>query len=221
MKKMFCLIGLTGAGKSTYLNYILKYKKDYNLDNLNRLVYHTTRKPRPGEKEGVDYYFAKMKDKPVSLVGYTSENGGYLLRSNPDLIEERTYTTMNNGVVYYYTTTDCVTEDYYICAPSIEQLSSYLDYFGPDKIVVIEIDTEIKTRIRRVMEKRTTCDKDVYELCRRILQEVDDWEKADKDGMVAKRINNYLLIDNTIESKFQENANEILEYIKEQYYKDC
>ncbi len=217
MDKMFCIIGETGAGKSTYLNYILKYKDDHGLDDIHRLVYHTTRKPRAGEKDGVDYHFSK--EKPPSLVSVQNmDTGGYGLAFNPGLVEERTYQTMNDGTVHYYTTVDNVRDDYYICAPSIEQLNSYLKYFGPEKIVVIEIDTKLKTRIKRVLDNRAKTDADIYELCRRIVQEKTDWEKAGYSKLVPK-LHHYLLIDNTKESDFEKNAEEIFEYIKEQFHK--
>lgn len=217
MEKMCCIIGLTGAGKSTYLDYILKYKNDHGLNDINRLIYHTTRKPRDNERDGVDYYFGQKK--PPSFVTIKTEQGGVAMAQNPVLIEERCYTTMNNGVVDYYTTIDCVKEDYYICAPSIEQLASYLKYFGSDKIIVVEIGTEIKTRIKRVLDKRTKTDQDVYELCRRVVQEKIDWEKAHYEDIIKNQLQHYLYIDNTVEADFQKNADKIFEYIKEQFHK--
>lgn len=217
MYKMCCIIGLTGAGKSTYLDYILKYKKEHGLADMNRLVYYTTRKPRLGERDGVDYYFSESK--PPSLITIQNlDNGMSEFTQNPVLIEERVYDTMNNGTVYYYTTVDCVKEDYYICAPSIEQLNSYLDYFGPDKIIVVDIDTNIKTRMNRILDKRAKTDNDVYELCRRILQEKEDWKNANSASLI-KRLHHYLLVDNNVEANFQKNADEIFEFIREEFHK--
>lgn len=47
----------SGAGKSTLSRLLLE--KD---DNINLSVSHTTRPPRPGETEGVDYNFVSMKE---------------------------------------------------------------------------------------------------------------------------------------------------------------
>ena len=216
MKKMICFIGLTGAGKSTYLDTIMANKDDKGLEKLNRLVYYTTRAPRPGEVDGVDYYFAKDGKKPVSLVSIKSENGGTLLSKNPELIEERIYSTMNNGTVWYYTTTDCVKEDYYVCAPSIEQLNSYIDYFGDDKIAVIEIVTEMKERMIRILNKRAYSDDDIYELCRRVVQEKEDWSRAHYDTLFERHKDiKYLPIDNTNEKDLGKNLNEVVEFIRD------
>jgi guanylate kinase len=42
----------SGSGKTTLLQHLLK-----NFDNLRFSVSHTTRTPRQGERDGVDYYF--------------------------------------------------------------------------------------------------------------------------------------------------------------------
>lgn len=51
MKKLILIAGPSGAGKTTVSRYLTdKYQ-------IPRVLTHTTRKPRLGEKNGVDYYF--------------------------------------------------------------------------------------------------------------------------------------------------------------------
>lgn len=50
-KPVFVITGATGSGKTTVANYLQK-KYDFA-----RVVTHTTRAPRAGEVDGVDYYF--------------------------------------------------------------------------------------------------------------------------------------------------------------------
>src|SRR4051812_14984149 len=51
-KKVVVIAGPSGSGKNVLINSILaKYPK------CTRLVTATTRMPRPGERDGVDYYF--------------------------------------------------------------------------------------------------------------------------------------------------------------------
>lgn len=50
-KKVFVITGATGSGKTTVARY-LKNKYD-----MSKVITHTTRPPRPGEYNGVDYYF--------------------------------------------------------------------------------------------------------------------------------------------------------------------
>lgn len=50
--KLFVLSGPSGVGKGTVLDKLLSDFKDVQYS-----VSATTRKPRPGEKDGVDYFF--------------------------------------------------------------------------------------------------------------------------------------------------------------------
>eukprot|EP00298_Acanthocystis_sp_HF-20_P001927 c12414_g1_i1.p1 GENE.c12414_g1_i1~~c12414_g1_i1.p1 ORF type:complete len:232 (+),score=102.38 c12414_g1_i1:54-698(+) len=56
--KQLCFCGPSGAGKSTLLK---KLQAEFP-DSFGFSVSHTTRKPRPGEKEGVDYFFTSMEE---------------------------------------------------------------------------------------------------------------------------------------------------------------
>src|SRR5215469_10912142 len=47
----------SGAGKTTLVNLLLKAQRQ-----MTRAITCTTRPPRPGEKNGVDYYFLKAAD---------------------------------------------------------------------------------------------------------------------------------------------------------------
>lgn len=50
-RKVFVITGPTGSGKTTVAQYL---KKQYH---MKKVVTHTTRSPRLGEEDGVDYYF--------------------------------------------------------------------------------------------------------------------------------------------------------------------
>ncbi|WP_137597064.1 guanylate kinase [Paucilactobacillus kaifaensis] len=51
MKRVIVITGATGAGKTTVSNYLLeKY-------GMPKVITHTTRAPRPGEVDNVDYHF--------------------------------------------------------------------------------------------------------------------------------------------------------------------
>ena len=50
--RLFIISGPSGAGKTTLLRAVLDHYGD-----MLYSVSHTTRKPRPGEKDGVDYHF--------------------------------------------------------------------------------------------------------------------------------------------------------------------
>lgn len=50
-QRVFVVTGPTGAGKTTVARYL---RDQYQ---MCKVVTHTTRPPRPGERDGVDYYF--------------------------------------------------------------------------------------------------------------------------------------------------------------------
>ena len=54
--KLFVISGASGVGKSTVLAKVMENRKD-----LTFSVSATTREPRPGEQEGVSYYFVSKE----------------------------------------------------------------------------------------------------------------------------------------------------------------
>lgn len=54
--KLIVLSGASGVGKGTVLSQMMRQRKDLSLS-----VSATTRKPRPGEREGVHYYFVSRE----------------------------------------------------------------------------------------------------------------------------------------------------------------
>ena len=54
--KLFVFSGASGVGKSTVLSRVMEQRKD-----LRFSVSATTRPPRPGEQDGVNYYFVKKE----------------------------------------------------------------------------------------------------------------------------------------------------------------
>ena len=60
--KLFVISGASGVGKSTVLASVMEQRKD-----LTFSVSATTRAPRPGETEGVSYYFVS-KEKFLDMI---------------------------------------------------------------------------------------------------------------------------------------------------------
>ena len=75
--KLFVISGASGVGKSTVLSKVMAARSD-----LRFSVSATTREPRPGEKDGVDYYFIP-KEKFEAMIEreefleYDAHNGFY------------------------------------------------------------------------------------------------------------------------------------------------
>lgn len=71
MKHVIVITGATGTGKTTVSTYL---KSKYQIP---RIITHTTRPMRPGEKDGIDYYFETAESFPhnhflesVTYAGY-------------------------------------------------------------------------------------------------------------------------------------------------------
>ncbi|WP_025209569.1 guanylate kinase [Hippea sp. KM1] len=74
---IFVVSSPTGAGKTTICSAIKSRRSD-----VERVITHTTRKPREGERDGVDYYFVdvdtfKDKLKKGEFVEYAVVHGHY------------------------------------------------------------------------------------------------------------------------------------------------
>ena len=214
MKKtnLFCLVAKTGAGKSKYLNQLTKNTDFLNKNNLSLLVTGTTRSKRENEVDGVDYHYCTREE--------------YENTPEKDLVEFRSYYTLNNGEVFYFTKTDYIKSDKnIICIASPYQYESYRNWCNLEKlknninidIYMILISSDIKVRIERLME-RAKNDDDVYEMCRRIVQERHEFEDVSKrlpeliDPMLA---NNVCYINNTCNGEIviKNNLEKIKNYI--------
>lgn len=193
---IFCVLAKTGAGKSTYINEIINDEKFMKNNNLSLLVYGTTRKKQENEKEGVDYHYN------------TAEQ--FKKITDDELIEARSYYTMNDGEIYYFTKCDYFKDNSnYICISSPYQLESFLDYFGREniknhdkyRIFIINIETSLTKRIERLI-KRSKCDNDIYEMCRRVIQEKNEFSTVEDHfpTIIDKMNPNALFINNDCNS---------------------
>ena len=214
MKKvnLFCFIGITGTGKDFYLHLLSQdtsFMKKYNLTNL---VYGTTRSKRKNEVDGVHYHF--------------HSNEEYEKIPKEELIEFRSYYTLNDGEVSYFTKPEYINSDTnIICIASPYQYESYRNWCNLEKIKknsdidihMIFINTDLKCRIERLM-KRAKSDNDIYEMCRRIIQEKTEFEDVSKripeliDPMQS--INVCYIDNNCDESGVKYNLEKIKKYIK-------
>lgn len=67
---LIVLYGPSGSGKTTIEKIFVKQY------GFNRIVSHTTRKPRPGEQDGVDYYFVSEDEfNQIEMLEFVEYNG--------------------------------------------------------------------------------------------------------------------------------------------------
>ena len=134
-KPIFCILGRSGSGKSTYLDALMNtsFAKD---NEIIELKYHTTRSKRTPEEDS--YYFTTYEE--------------YKNTNKEDIIESREYQKYDEKVVYY-TTKDDVDKDCkaFICAASVDQAISYYNKLGDVYFISIYMDT--KERLLRLINR--------------------------------------------------------------------
>ena len=172
-KNIFCIVGESGSGKTYYSSSIILDTKFMKKANLESLVYGTTREPRENEVDGIDYNFVTEDE--------------YKAIAKEDLIEFRTYNTIN-GRKYYFTKTDYIKDrkTNLICTPSLYQYESYRNWINLENIrkkesynlYLIILKADVKNRLLRIIENRCKTDNDIYETCRRIVEEKAEFDKV-------------------------------------------
>ena len=165
-KNIFCIVGESGSGKSYYANSIILDTKFMKKAKLSPLIYGTTRKPRSNEKDKIDYNF-------ISIDEYNNID-------QDDLVESRTYNTID-GQKYYFTKREYIEDvkNNLICTSSLYQYESYRNWVNRENIkkpgsynlYLIILNAKVRNRLTRILERRCENDDDVYEACRRIVEE--------------------------------------------------
>lgn len=197
-KPIFCIVGKSGAGKSTYLDRITSY---YPLNGigLRNLKYHTTRKKRTEDED--DYYYTTNED--------------FYNTPEEEIIEYRKYSKYDEDVIYYTTKSDVEDSDaeFFVCAASVDQVISYIEKL--DNIYIIEIEVPLKERITRLLD-RCNNDIEIMEVCRRTLEEEKEYSRIANIDMEDKLvISNYSNQFNSKSDIILANTNIIVQYIKD------
>ncbi len=149
MSKLFIISGPSGAGKGTLVDMIKK-----NFEDIFLSISMTTRQPRPGEQEGVNYYYISVdefknrisQDKMLEYAEYCGtyygtprEPAENALNNGNSMILEIEVEGMRQVKAKM---PDAVT--IFIAPPSIEELARRIKKRNPD-----ELDSVIEKRINR------------------------------------------------------------------------
>ena len=149
MSKLFIISGPSGAGKGTLVDMIKK-----NFEDIFLSISMTTRQPRPGEQEGVNYYYISVdefknriaQDKMLEYAEYCGtyygtprEPAENALSNGSSMILEIEVEGMRQVKSKM---PDAVT--IFIAPPSIDELARRIKKRNPD-----ELDSVIEKRINR------------------------------------------------------------------------
>lgn len=173
MGKIFCLMGKSACGKDTLYKRIIT---DKSL-SMQTLIPYTTRPPRSGERNGVEYFFL-------------SEQEQLQLEEQGKIIELRAYQTVQ-GVWKYFTVNDHqidLAQNDYLIIGTLESYLKLQNYFGADSLVPLYIELDNEERMRRaITREQMQKNPDYEELCRRFLADLEDFSPQHLEAAGIKR----------------------------------
>ena len=177
MGKIYYMMGKSSSGKDTLLRELRRA-----LPELRAMTLYTTRPPRDGERNGVEYFF--VSEDTLNAYGRQGR-----------IIEERAYDTMH-GIWRYATVDDGqveLREADYLVIGTLESYHRMREYYGEDNVRPIYIEVEDGERLTRALEREKGRKVPGYaEICRRYLADMVDYseENLAKAG-IGKRYLNY------------------------------
>lgn len=184
MGKIFVVMGKTSSGKDTV------YKRVLDTLTLNQgalapktVVIYTTRPMRPGETNGVEYFFATEEELQK-------------LREEGKVIEERCFHTVH-GPWYYFTVNDGqidLEHHSYLMINTLAGFEMIRSYYSnsEEAVIPIYIEADAKDRLIRYINRESLQKNPNYkEVCRRFLADEEDFaeEKLQRLGISKRYFN--------------------------------
>lgn len=161
MKRLFCLIGKSGAGKDTVFGELLKRT------SLIPVVTYTTRPMRSGETDGKEYHF--VTDEVLKK-----------LESDNKIIEKRTYHTVHGDWNYFTCDIDFSLGEYHVMIGTPEVVKKLVKYYDDDMVVIIYLELDDKKRLERCINRESEQKEPNYsEVCRRYLADEEDFSESE------------------------------------------
>ena len=191
MGKIFVVMGKTSSGKDTV------YKQVLDTLTLNQgvwapktVVIYTTRPMRPGETNGVEYFFATEEELQK-------------FREEGKVIEERCFHTVH-GPWYYFTVNDGqidLDKHSYLMINTLAGFEMIREYYdcndrqSPEEtpvVIPVYIEADPKDRLIRYINRESLQKNPNYkEVCRRFLADEEDFaeEKLQRLGITKRYFN--------------------------------
>ena len=161
--KIIALMGKAGSGKDTVLRKLMKLYPD----KLHEIVSCTTRPPREGEKNGINYYFLSVDEFTKKIL-------------NGEMLEATMFNDWHYGTM----------------KQALDSEKWNIGVFNPDGIRCLQEDPEIelvtywicasnKTRLIRQLEREA--DPDIHEIIRRFKTDEEDFSPWQIEDIEIRR----------------------------------
>lgn len=188
MKTLIALCGPAGSGKDAVFNKVIEKS-----DSLNKIIGSTTRPPREGEIEGVNYFYLTNQEFIDKII-------------NRDMINYEIFREWQYGTERKAYSDDKTN----IGVFNPKALMSLLqeDDFN---IYIVFIEVNAKTRIMRQLNREEN--PDVKEIARRFLADESDFSALGV-ALTAPDLESKIFCLNNETNTIDESADEILEWAK-------
>lgn len=185
MKKLIAVCGESASGKDTLVKFLLeKYPETFH-----RKVSYTTRKPRPGELNGKDYYFV-TREEFFNLI-----------------ITEQIIEAAEIGGEMYGTCINSLDDDKINVGIFDPQGLEILFNINDIKLLPFYINTDERIRVRRSLDREISID-DIYKRLKE--------DRRLFDGI--RNFPHIIILDNNYEGDIASNVR-IVKTISDEYFK--
>jgi len=179
MGKIFVVMGKTSSGKDTVYKRVLDSLEAKAGEAAPKtVVIYTTRPMRPGETNGVEYFFATEEELQK-------------LREDGKVIEERCFHTVH-GPWYYFTVNDGqidLENHSYLMINTLAGFEMIRDYYNKEQVIPVYIEADAKDRLIRYINRESLQKNPNYkEVCRRFLADEEDFAEEELQRLgISKR----------------------------------
>lgn len=179
MGKIFVVMGKTSSGKDTVYKRVLDSLEAKAGEAAPKtVVIYTTRPMRPGEQNGVEYFFATEQELQK-------------LREDGKVIEERCFHTVH-GPWYYFTVNDGqidLENHSYLMINTLAGFEMISDYYNKEQVIPVYIEADAKDRLIRYINRESLQKNPNYkEVCRRFLADEEDFAEEELQRLgISKR----------------------------------
>ena len=170
MGKIFVVMGKTSSGKDTVYKRVLDSLEAKAGEAAPKtVVIYTTRPMRPGEQNGVEYFFATEQELQK-------------LREEGKVIEERCFHTVH-GPWHYFTVNDGqidLENHSYLMINTLAGFEMIRDYYNKEQVIPVYIEADAKDRLIRYINRESLQKNPNYkEVCRRFLADEEDFAEEE------------------------------------------